>query len=324
MKKNVAILMGGFSKEFDISLKSGNVIFENIDKSKFSPYKVIIKKDLWYYLSLEGLKFKINKDDFSVDLGNKLIHFEIALIMIHGSPGEDGILQSYFELLNIPYTGCSPYTSALTFNKRDCISILKKFDIPTAKSVYLNKSEFLNEDEVVEKVGLPCFVKANKYGSSYGVFKVNFKNELSASIKSAFEYDDEILIESFLDGKEVSVGVMKYNDVIKVFGITELISDNDFFDYNAKYNGQSQEITPAKISEVQRKNVSEMAIKIYRKLGIKGLSRSEFIFVDETPFFLELNSIPGMTKESIFPKQAKKSGISLQNLISELIKQAIE
>ena len=324
MKKNVAILMGGFSKEFDISLKSGNVIFENIDKSKFSPYKVIIKKDLWYYLSQEGIKFKINKDDFSVDLGDELIHFEIALIMIHGSPGEDGTLQSYFEILNIPYTGCSSYTSALTFNKRDCISVLKKYDIPTAKSVYLNKSEFFNEDEILKKVGLPCFVKANKSGSSYGVFKVNTNNELSTSLKNAFKYDDEILIESFLDGKEVSVGVMKFNDVIKVFGITELISENDFFDYNAKYNGQSQEITPAKISEVQRKNVSEMAVKIYTKLRIKGLSRSEFIFVGDTPYFLELNSIPGMTQESIFPKQAKKSGISLEDLISELIKQAIE
>lgn len=324
MKKNVAILMGGFSKEFDISLKSGNEIFENIDKSKFSPHKIIIKKDCWYYLSMEGVKFRVNKDDFSVDIGNKLIHFEIALIMIHGSPGEDGILQSYFELLNIPYTGCSSYTSALTFNKRDCISILKKFNIPTAKSVYLNKSEFLSEHEIIEKVGLPCFVKANKSGSSYGVFKVNTKNELNESIKNAFEYDDEILIESFLEGKEVSVGVMKYNDLIKVLGITELISENEFFDYNAKYNGQSQEITPAKISEIQRKNVSEMAIKIYKKLGIKGMSRSEFIFVNETPFFLELNSIPGMTKDSIFPKQAKKSGISIQNLISELIKQAIE
>ena len=316
--------MGGFSKEFDISLKSGNVIFENIDKSKFSPYKVIIKKDLWYYLSQEGIKFKINKDDFSVDLGDELIHFEIALIMIHGSPGEDGTLQSYFEILNIPYTGCSSYTSALTFNKRDCISVLKKYDIPTAKSVYLNKSEFLDEDEILKKVGLPCFVKANKSGSSYGVFKVNAKNELSTSLKNAFKYDDEILIESFLDGKEVSVGVMKFNDVIKVFGITELISENDFFDYNAKYNGQSQEITPAKISEVQRKNVSEMAIKIYSKLRIKGFSRSEFIFIGDTPYFLELNSIPGMTQESIFPKQAKKSGISLEDLISELIKQAIE
>jgi len=324
MKKNVAILMGGFSKEFDISLKSGNVIFENIDKSKFSPYKVIIKKDLWYYLSQEGIKFKINKDDFSVDLGDELIHFEIALIMIHGSPGEDGTLQSYFEILNIPYTGCSSYTSALTFNKRDCISVLKKYDIPTAKSVYLNKSEFLDEDEILKKVGLPCFVKANKSGSSYGVFKVNTKNELSTSLKNAFKYDDEILIESFLDGKEVSVGVMKFNDVIKVFGITELISENDFFDYNAKYNGQSQEITPAKISEVQRKNISEMAIKIYSKLRIKGFSRSEFIFIGNTPYFLELNSIPGMTQESIFPKQAKKSGISLEDLISELIKQAIE
>ena len=241
--------------------------------------------------------------------------------MIHGSPGEDGILQSYFDLLGIPYTGCNSYTSALTFNKRDCISVLKKYNIPTAKSVHVNCSDIIEPTQIIDELGLPCFVKANKSGSSFGVYKVHSVSELSSAVKKAFEFDNEILIESFLEGTEVSVGVMKYKNETVVFGITELISENDFFDYDAKYHGQSQEITPANISAVQRKNVSEIAVKIYNKLGIKGISRSEFIFVDQIPHFLELNSIPGMTNESIFPKQAKNIGISLKEIIDELIEQ---
>ena len=243
--------------------------------------------------------------------------------MIHGSPGEDGILQSYFDLLDIPYTGCDSYTSSLTFNKRDCISVLNKYNIPTAKSVHVNGSDIIEPTQIIDELGLPCFVKANKSGSSFGVYKVHSVSELSSAVKKALEFDNEILIESFLEGTEVSVGVMKYKNETVVFGITELISENDFFDYDAKYHGQSQEITPANISTVQRKNVSEIAVKIYNKLGIKGISRSEFIFVDQTPHFLELNSIPGMTNESIFPKQAKNIGISIKEIIDELIEQTL-
>ena len=323
MKKNVAILSGGFSREFDVSIQSGDVIFENIDRNKYSPFKIIIKKDSWLYYSSDGEKIAVNKEDFSIKIGKNRINFDVIIIMIHGSPGEDGILQSYFDLLDIPYTGCDSYTSSLTFNKRDCISVLNKYNIPTAKSVHVNGSDIIEPTQIIDELGLPCFVKANKSGSSFGVFKVHSISELSSAIKKAFEFDNEILIESFLEGTEVSVGVMKYKNETVVFGITELISDNDFFDYNAKYHGQSQEITPANISAVQRKNVSEIAVKIYNKLGIKGISRSEFIFVDQIPHFLELNSIPGMTNESIFPKQAKNIGISVKEIINELIEQTL-
>ena len=323
MKKNVAILSGGYSREFDVSIQSGDVIYENIDRNKYSPFKIVIKKDSWLYHSSDGEKIAVNKEDFSIKIGKKRINFDVIIIMIHGSPGEDGILQSYFDLLGIPYTGCNSYTSALTFNKRDCISVLNKYNIPTAKSVHVNGSDIIEPTQIIDELGLPCFVKANKSGSSFGVFKVHSVSELSSAVKKAFEFDNEILIESFLEGTEVSVGVMKYKNETVVFGITELISENDFFDYDAKYHGQSQEITPANISTVQRKNVSEIAVKIYNKLGIKGISRSEFIFVDQTPHFLELNSIPGMTNESIFPKQAKNIGISIKEIIDELIEQTL-
>ena len=322
MKKNVAVIMGGFSSEKEISLKSGKVIFDNINRSKYNPFKIIVKKESWIYLNDQSEESKVNLDDFSIISNNTKIKLEIAFIIIHGSPGENGLIQSYFELKNIPYTGSDSYTSALTFNKRDCLSVLEKHYIPTASSFHINKSDSFKTDLIIKKVGLPCFVKANRSGSSFGVFKIYKENELKESINKAFEYDSEVLIESFLDGIEVSVGVMNYKNKIKVFGITELITENDFFDYDAKYNGNSNEITPANISEKQKQIVSDLSIKIYKKLGMKGFTRSEFIIINDTAFFLEINSIPGMTNESIFPKQAKMNGVSISQLCDEILQQA--
>jgi len=324
MKKNVAVVMGGYSSEYDISMKSGQVVFDNLEGELFNCFKIVIRKDKWICLDDSEKEFDIFKDDFSVQFENKRVNFDVAFIVVHGSPGEDGLLQSYFDVIGIPYTGCDSYTSAITFNKRDCISFLKKYNIPSAKSIHLNIDEDIDEEKIIKNIGIPCFVKANKSGSSFGVYKVNDKNELLKSIKNSFQVDDEILIESFLDGIEVSVGVMKYKNNIEIFGITELISENDFFDYEAKYEGKSKEITPANISEIQKNNVLKISKKIYLKLGMKGFSRSEFIFVGDTPHFLEINSIPGMTNESIFPKQAKNKGITLKELFEDLIKQATE
>lgn len=322
MKKNVAVLMGGFSSEKEISLKSGEVIYENINRLKYQPYKIIVKKENWIYLNDKNEKSNVNLEDFSIISNNTKIKLEIAFIIIHGSPGENGLIQSYFELKNIPYTGCDPYTSALTFNKRDCLSVLEKYNIPTANSFHINKNENFKIESIIQKVGLPCFVKANRSGSSFGVFKVYEENELKKSINKALDYDDEVLIESFLDGIEVSVGVMNYQNKVKVFGITEIITENDFFDYDAKYNGNSKEITPANISEKQKQIVTNLSIKIYKKLGMKGFTRSEFIIIHDIAYFLEINSIPGMTNESIFPKQAQTSGISITQLCDEIINQA--
>ena len=324
MKKNVAVLMGGYSSEYEISMKSGQVVYNNLDKDLYKVYRIVITKDKWFYLDNKKKEFNISRNDFSLTIENKKIKFDVAFIVIHGSPGEDGILQSYFESIGIPYTGCDSNTSAITFNKRDCISFLKKYSIPTANSIHLNYGDKIEEEKIIKEIGIPCFVKANKSGSSFGVYKVNRKSDLLPSINNSFKIDKEILIESFLDGTEVSVGVMNYKKEIKVFGITELVTENDFFDYEAKYEGKSKEITPANISKIQQNNVTKIAKKIYRKLRIKGLSRSEFIFVGNTPYFLELNSIPGLTKESIFPKQVKINGISLQELFTDIIQQAIE
>ena len=315
--------MGGFSPERDISIKSGAVIYNNIDKESYNPYKIIISKEKWIYIDDNNNEFKVSKDDFSIKVDKVKINFDVAFIVIHGSPGEDGLLQSYFELIGIPYTGCDSYTSSITFNKRDCISILQKYDIPSANSIHLNIGDTIIENEIIEKVGIPCFVKANKSGSSFGVYKVNDRKDLINSINNSFKIDNEVLIESFLDGIEVSVGVMNYKNEIKVLGITQLITENDFFDYSAKYEGKSTEITPANISELQKNNVTKIAKKIYKKLGLKGFSRSEFIFIGDTPYFLEINSIPGMTNESILPKQAENSGISLKDICSEIIEEAI-
>jgi D-alanine-D-alanine ligase len=324
MKRNIAVLMGGFSSEKDISIKSGNVIYNNIDRESYIPHKIIISKEKWVYVDDNNIEFKVSKEDFSIEVDKIKINFDVAFIVIHGSPGEDGLLQSYFELLGVPFTGCDSYTSSITFNKRDCISVLQKHDIPSANSIHLNIGDTINENEIIEEVGIPCFVKANKSGSSFGVYKVHDRKDLISSINNSFKIDNEVLIESFLDGIEVSVGVINYKNEIKVLGITQLITENDFFDYSAKYEGKSTEITPANISELQKNNVTKIAKKIYKKLGLKGFSRSEFIFIGDTPYFIEINSIPGMTNESIFPKQAKNYGISLKNLCTEVIEQAMK
>ena len=323
MIKNVAVLMGGFSSENDISIKSGEVIFNNIDRSKYNPFKVIVEKNRWYYKDKNQDSHNVCLDDFSITLDEGKINFDLAFIIIHGSPGEDGLIQSYLELKEIPYTGSNSYVSSLTFNKRDCISILSKYNIPSAKSIQLNFGESFSIENIISELGLPCFVKANRSGSSFGVFKVNKKEDLNDFIDKAFDFDNEILIESYLNGTEVSVGVMNYKDEIKVFGVTELITENDFFDYDAKYNGKSKEITPANISVKQQKLVSELSVKIYKKLGMRGFTRSEFIIVENEAYFLEINSIPGMTNKSIFPKQAKIQGISIKDLCNEMLSQAL-
>ena len=316
--------MGGYSSEYKISLKSGHVVYETLDRSKYNPYKVHIFKDKWVYVDENNIEHPMDKNDFSVTVDSKKIFFDCIFNAIHGSPGEDGHIQGYFELLGIPQTSCGMYQAALTFNKRDLLSTLKPYGIKTAESYYLNFGDIINEDEIINKVGLPCFVKANKAGSSFGISKVYKKEQFKAAIDNAFKEDDEIIIEAFLDGVEVSVGVITYKGQTTVLPITEIVSENDFFDYQAKYEGKSQEITPAQISENYKSKVSNMARRIYDILKMTGFSRSEFIFKGDEPYLLEVNSVPGLTKESILPQQAVKAGISLSNLFANAIEEAIE
>lgn len=324
MKKNIAIIMGGYSSEYKISLKSGNVVFESLDSTKYNAYRIHIFKDKWVYVDANNAEFPIDKNDFSVRVANQIIRFDCVFNAIHGAPGEDGFMQAYFELLNIPHTSCGMYQASLTFNKRDCLSVLKPYGIKTAESFYINLGDTIDEEAIVNKVGLPCFVKANKAGSSFGITKVHKKAGLQNAIDVAFKEDDEIIIESYLDGTEVSVGVITYKGETKVLPITEIVSDNDFFDYEAKYLGKSQEITPARLIDEEENKVNIVAKQVYDILKMTGFSRSEFIFKDGEPHLLEINTIPGLTKESILPQQAAAAGISMSDLFDNAIKEALK
>ena len=314
--------MGGYSSEYQISLKSGNVVYNHLDTDKFDSYRVHIFKDKWVYVDANEKEYPLNKNDFSVQIAGSKIIFDCVFNAIHGTPGEDGLLQAYFELLSIPQTSCSYYQSALTFNKRDLLSTLKPYGIQSAAAFHLNLGDKIDEDAIVKTVGLPCFVKANKAGSSFGISKVYQKEKLKLAIENAYKEDDEIIIETFLDGTEVSVGVIKYEGKTKVLPITEIVTENDFFDYEAKYEGKSQEITPARISASQEKKVTEIAQRVYDVLKMTGYSRSEFIFVGDEPFMLEMNTTPGLTEQSILPQQANATGISLSELFESAIVEA--
>ena len=324
MKQKIAIFMGGFSAEHSISLKSGQVVFDSLDGNIYQKFKVIISEDGWTCFDELGQACTIDKSDLSIHTDTKVIKPDCVFIAIHGNPGENGVLQSYLDMIEMPYTGCGAYQSALTFNKRDTLSVLKEIDIPCATSFLLNRGDFINLDNILSKVGLPCFVKANCSGSSYGVSKVTEKAQLQKAIETAFDVDDNILIESCLKGTEVSVGVITYQGDILALPITEIITDNEFFDFQAKYLGQSQEITPARISAELTAKVHNLAIKIFKHLSLSGFSRSEFIIQDGIPHFLEINTVPGLTKESILPQQADAAGIGLTELFGNAVQEALQ
>lgn len=324
MKKNIAIIMGGYSSEVNISLKSGNVVYKHLNKEKYNAYRVHILKEKWVALDNESNEYQINISDFSFIKNDEHITFDCVFNAIHGNPGENGMILSYLELLNIPHTSAPFYQMALTFNKRDTLSVVKEYGVKTAKSVYLNKGDEIHVDNIIDKVNLPCFIKPNNAGSSYGISKAYTKEEVLKGIDLAYQEDSSILIESFLEGTEVSVGVIEYQNEIKVLPITEIVSENDFFDYEAKYQGKSQEITPARISKRQQNRVEEVAKKIYKALNMSGFTRSEFIFVNDEPHFLEMNTVPGMTEESILPQQAAAAGISLEDLFENAILMALK
>jgi D-alanine-D-alanine ligase len=320
---NVAVVMGGYSDESVISLRSGQLILNNLDKSKYQVFEVHILLNDWYCL-IDGTKYPINKADFSFTKDNQTIKFDVISNTIHGTPGEDGHMQAYWELLEIPYTGCGFYQSSLTFNKRDTLSVLSKFNIPKANSIYLSKGDAIDGNEVAQELGLPFFVKPNQSGSSLGVSKVNSLEDFDKALAFAFAEDNDILIESYLKGREVSVGVIKYKGETKVMGITEILSENDFFDYEAKYLGKSEEVTPANLSEEIKKSVEETAKKVYEALGMSGFSRTDFIIMNDVPHFIEINTNPGLSPQSIFPQQAAFSKMAMSDLLDNEISLALQ
>ncbi|SMC79460.1 D-alanine--D-alanine ligase [Moheibacter sediminis] len=319
---NVAVVAGGYSDEYVVSLKSCELVYASLNPEKYNRTRVRVLKEGWY-AEIDGEKFPIDKEDFSFTKNGEKKLFDCVVNIIHGTPGEDGYMQAFWQLIGIPYTGCNFYQSALTFNKKDCIAVLEKYGIPHAKSVYIHENFPYNIDEIAEKVGLPCFVKPNQSGSSLGISKVKSKDEFDTALQKAFKEDKEVLIESFLDGTEVSVGVLKLNGETKVVGITEIVSHNEFFDYEAKYQGASEEITPARIDDKTTRKVEEISIRAYDSLQMTGISRSEYIIVDGIPHFLEMNTLPGFSPASIFPQQASHAGIALQDLFDSEIELAL-
>ncbi|MBT8317488.1 MAG: D-alanine--D-alanine ligase [Lutibacter sp.] len=324
MKKNIAIIMGGYSSEVDISLKSGEVVYQNISKELYNTYKVHILKDKWVLVNDDNIEFVINKHDFSAKIDGQKINFDCVFNAIHGHPGEDGTILAYFDLIGLKHTSAPFYEMAVTFNKRDTLSIVKQYGIKTATSYYLDKGETIYIEKIIKKVGLPCFVKPNNAGSSFGISKAKTKEDIIPAIEKAFKEDSQILIEEFLDGPEITIGVINYNNEIKVLPMTEIVTDNDFFDYEAKYLGKSQEITPARISDEIHQKLERIAKKVYKILNLSGFSRAEYILVNDEPYFLEINMVPGLTNASLIPQQAAEAGISLQELFHNAIKMALK
>jgi len=320
MKKNIAIIMGGYSSEYKISIKSGEVVYKTLSKEKdINLYKVIIKKDEWYHEDKDFKKYEIKKDTFQIIKNDQLISIDLVFNTIHGIPGENGEIQSYLEKIGINQTSSESYESKITFDKNICKEEIKKIGYLTPKSLIINKNDDYDIEEILSKLKLPIFIKPNAGGSSFGISRVDDKKNIINSINFCFKDDDNALIEEEISGREISVGVIKYKNKIISLPPTEIISHNSFFDYDAKYNGESDEITPADITKEEEDEVRKISLDIYKKLNIKGFSRCDFILRNNLFYFLEVNTNPGLTEESILPQQAIAANISLKDLFRSLI-----
>jgi len=317
--RTIAIVAGGDSPEFEISVKSA-VAVSNSLSSKYTVYIIMIRGAAWYWEDNKGRYHSIDKNDFSLIVDDSKIRFDAVFIAIHGSPGENGLLQGYFDMIQIPYSSCGSFCSALTFNKQACKLFLKEYSIPMAESILIRKNDHVDPEKIIESTGLPCFVKPNDSGSSFGVTKVVEKTKLLSAVDNAFKESDEVLVETFMKGREVACGVLKTREKNLVFPVTEIISKNEFFDFEAKYTpGKSDEITPANLPRELTETIQGLSSGIYDILGCKGIVRVDFIIIDNKPWFLEINTVPGMTPESIIPKQAEAAGISQKYLYSMVI-----
>jgi D-alanine-D-alanine ligase len=324
MKKNIALVTGGFSGEAVISYKSAATIDNNLDRERFNVYKIDVRPGGWFYELPDGNKIEVDKNDFSLQINGQKVKFDGVFIGMHGTPGEDGKLQGYFDTLNIPYTSCNASTSALTFNKRFTVAVAAFSGIRVANSEVLIKNNFQSADEVAGKLKFPVFVKPNNGGSSIGMSKVNkLSDEFGSAIEKAFKEDNQVLIEEYIEGREFTVGVFKTKGNIIVLPITEVMSKKEFFDYEAKYEGASSEVTPAQIDEVIADKIRSAAKRIYEVFNCRGVIRIDFIYNEEAkqPFMLEINSIPGQSEASIVPQQVKAMGWSLKEFYTKLVEE---
>ena len=323
MKKNIALVTGGYSGESVISYKSAASIFDHIDNEKWNCFLIDIHPTGWFYKNNAGEKTQVDKNDFSIIENGAKINFDAVLIGLHGTPGEDGKLQGYFDCLHIPYTSCDAASSALTFNKRYTVAVAAFAGIPVAKSMHLFKHEVYNTDEILSQLTLPLFVKPNNGGSSLGISKVNHAADLPTAMDKAFKEDQQVLVEEFISGREFTIGVFKSKGEIITLPITEIISKNEFFDFQAKYEGASEEVTPANVEEEIAKKIRAEAKKAYSVFNCNGIIRIDFIYneKEQKPYLLEINTVPGQSAASIVPQQVKSMGWSLKEFYSALIEE---
>ena len=319
-KRTIAIVAGGDSSELVVSLRSAQGIYSFIDKDRYNLYIVEMEGKRWEVVLPDGNKTPIDRNDFSFVENGEKKSFDFAYITIHGTPGENGILQGYFDLIGMPYSSCNVLVSAITFNKFTCNQYLKGFGIRVSESMILRKGFEILDEEVINKVGLPCFIKPNAGGSSFGVTKVKTKEDIQPAIEKAFGESDEVMIEAFMKGTEITCGCYKTKDKEVVFPITEVVTGNEFFDYDAKYNGQVEEITPARIPEETAERVRLLTSAIYDILGCSGIIRIDYIITEgEKVNLLEINTTPGMTATSFIPQQVRAAGLDIKDVMTDII-----
>jgi len=317
--KNIAIICGGYSGEYEISISSAQVVAENLDPNRYRSFLVVITKEHWYHDTKDGQRFEINRQDFSLKMEDQtIIHFDGVFNAIHGTPGEDGKMLGYFDMLNIPYTSCSADVSALTFNKFLCNRFVSSFGITMARSVSFVKGEKINHSEIIQTLGLPLFVKPACSGSSVGISKVKTAEELPQAIETALKEDDRVIIEEFIPGREMACGLIMNKGQLTVFPLTEIISKKEFFDYEAKYTkGMADEITPPKNLDIQAElDIKTVSSFLYRQLNCKGFVRIDFIVSEAGIYFIEINTVPGISNASILPQQAEAMGMGIDELFS--------
>ena len=317
--RTIAIVAGGDSSEYEISVKSAREAAKLLS-AKYESYIIMIRGTSWYWEDQKGRYFTVDKNDFTLKTDEQRIRFDAVFIAIHGTPGENGLLQGYFDMMQIPYSSCGAFCSALTFNKQATKLYLKEYGIPMAGNLLFRKENIPDPGSIIKETGLPCFVKPNDSGSSFGVTKVKTIEELPGAIETALKESNEVMVEAFMNGREVACGVVKVKGKIIVLPVTEIISRNEFFDYEAKYTpGKSEEVTPAELTEEMSGRIQDLSSRVYEILGCKGIVRVDFIIVAGEPLFLEINTVPGMTEESIIPKQVRAAGIDPGELYSLVI-----
>lgn len=323
-KPNIAVIAGGDSSEFIVSVKSGKNVFSSVDTEKFTPWLVHVKDNNWQVMNGDKVLAEIDKSDFSFEFEGEKIRFDFAYITIHGTPGEDGILQGYFDLLRIPYSTSNVHTSSLTFNKWFCNNYLQNLGVKMARSVMLHQGETVNSSEITKQLGLPLFVKPNAGGSSFGITKVKSEDELLPALEKAWEESKDAVVEEFIDGTEFTCGLVQLKNETLIFPVTEVIPKNEFFDFEAKYTpGATDEITPARLPEELFKKCQQLSADIYKKCNCSGIARIDYILKEETFYFLEVNTIPGMTETSFIPQQINAMGLTLKQVISRIIDESL-